>query len=498
MPAQAPDDPLQDFATLLQQTPDFLYFKDAEYRIRFCSQSFATLCRRGDWRNVVGKTDFDLFPEEVARGCLVEDQAIFESGKPVLDRVGHYVGADGQGGWISTSKWPVLATDGKTVVGIVGVSRDVTASRRHEEGERREALRNSALLQSAADGICVLDGQGNLLQANDAFCEMLGYTPQEMVGMNAAQWDVKFSPEQITNEMLPALITRRQVIETRHRRKDGEEIEVEVSATAVEIDGQQLFFGAHRDITARKRSEAQLRRLADVLLEADRMKDVFTDVLRHDILNPAGAIRNATDILLTRESDAWKIEVLQRLRQAATNLIEMTQNAAKLASLGNSGGLEFHEMDACSALRAVLPDLEHRLQEREIALVDHSHPRVIARFHGIIKEAFVNLISNAIKYSPRASRIDVAVEDHGESWQFYVSDEGPGVPDEHKETIFNRFERLRKDGVRGSGLGLTITRQVVHLHGGQVWVEDSPSGGSIFRVVLPKSPGGASTDGPVL
>ena len=478
----------RDFLTLLAHTSDFIYFKDKDSRIRFCSQVMASLCGYRDWREMIGKHDFEIFPEETARIYYEEELPVFREGKPLLNKVDPYIDEKGERRWVSTNKWPVFGDDGKTVVGIFGISRDVTERMRAEEELRRHALSNEMLLRSATDGIHVLDSGGNVRQANDVFCRMLGYAREEALTLNVAQWDVRWSEHELKDEILPRLLESREVFETKHRRRDGTIIDVEVSATGIEIGGERMLFAASRDITERKQTEEEMRRAAVELAEANRLKDIFTDVLRHDILNPVNAISLSTTLLLKKETDPGKIDLLRKVQRSTANLVEMTVNAATLASATAGRALECSEADPAEVLRSVLPDLEHKLAEKNIRLVDHCHGGFSASFNPMMKDVFANLISNAIKYSPGGTRIDIGLEDRGESWLFSVTDQGEGVPDEHKQKIFNRFERLGKEGVKGSGLGLTITKEIVSLHGGEIWLEDNPSGGSIFYVKLPKTP----------
>jgi len=482
----------QDFLTLLAHTSDFIYFKDKDSRIRFCSQAMANLCGYRDWREMIGKHDFEIFPEETARIYYDEELPVFREGEPLLDKIDPYIDEKGDRRWVSTCKWPVFGEDGKTVVGIFGISRDVSERKRAEEELQRQVLSNEMLMRSAVDGIHVLDSNGNVRQANDVFCRMLGYTHEEVLKLNVAQWDARWSEDELKNEILPRLLGSREVFETKHRRRDGQTIDVEVSAAGVVIAGERVLFAASRDITERKRAEENIRRFAAELTEANRLKDIFTDVLRHDILNSVNAIALSTELLLRMESDATKIEVLQRVRRSTMNLVEMTVNAAKLASMTAGKALDFFAADPAQTLRSVLPDLEHKLKEKNITLTDHCRGGFSASFNPLVKDVFANLISNAIKYSPSGTRIDIAVEDRGQSWLFSVKDQGEGVPDKHKQKLFNRFERLGKEGVKGSGLGLTITKEIVSLHGGEIWVEDNPGGGSIFFVKFPKMPKAAS------
>ena len=364
-----------DFLALLERTGDFIYFKDKNSRIRFCSQAMAELCGFSDWRELIGKHDSEIFPAETAQIYMEEELPVFREGKPLLNKIDPYIARNGERRWVSTNKWPVFGADGTTVVGIFGISRD---------------------------------------------------------------------------------------------------------------------------ITERKRAEEELRAFAADLAEADRLKDIFTDVLRHDILTPVSSIKLTTELLTKWETDPTKVELLKKLQQSALNIEEMTVNAAKLAAVSNDQTPEFVPADPVAILHSVLPDFEHKLHEKEIALDDHSRESFVAHTHPMLKDVMANLISNAIKYSPTGTHIQIGAEDCGDdTWLLWVADEGAGVPDEHKEKIFNRFERLNKEGVKGSGLGLTITKQIVTLHGGKIWVEDNPAGaGSRFLARFPKLPPGSPAPSP--
>jgi len=127
----------RDFVTLLENTSDFIYFKDRESRIRFCSRTLAEITGHTDWRQMIGKHDREVFPPDTARVYEDEEKPVFEEGKALLGKVDPYYDQAGRPGWVSTNKWPVLAEDGKTVIGLFGISRDITAQVRAEEEYRR-------------------------------------------------------------------------------------------------------------------------------------------------------------------------------------------------------------------------------------------------------------------------------------------------------------------------------------------------------------------------
>ena len=115
-----------DFVTLLELTSDFIYFKDRAARIRYCSQTMAEITGHGNWRELVGKHDREIFPAETARVYEDEERPILEQGVPLLDRTDPYIDRDGKPGWVSTNKWPIKSADGGEVVGLFGISRVIT------------------------------------------------------------------------------------------------------------------------------------------------------------------------------------------------------------------------------------------------------------------------------------------------------------------------------------------------------------------------------------
>ena len=129
----------QDFITVLESTSDFIYIKDQDSRIRFCSQTIADITGHKSWRDMIGKHDNEIFPLETAQVYIQEEIPIFRDGLAVLNKVNPYFRTDGSVGWVSTNKWPMFADDGKTVIGIFGISRDVSESKAREDELRTMA-----------------------------------------------------------------------------------------------------------------------------------------------------------------------------------------------------------------------------------------------------------------------------------------------------------------------------------------------------------------------
>ena len=141
---------------------------------------------------------------------------------------------------------------------VIGYFRDISERLRTEQALHKESEKNLAFLRNSSDGVHILDVDGNVIEASDSFCKMLGYTRDEVVGMNVAQWDAKFNREEL--QFLVKKQFEQQhlnLFETRHRCKDGRTIDVEISGLALELEGNLVLFNSSRDISERKWADQQ-------------------------------------------------------------------------------------------------------------------------------------------------------------------------------------------------------------------------------------------------
>jgi signal transduction histidine kinase len=237
-----------------------------------------------------------------------------------------------------------------------------------------------------------------------------------------------------------------------------------------------------------QRTEAELGRYAACLAEANRLKDLFTDVLSHDLLNPATASRYLVERLRRGEADPQRLRLLDAVEHNLVRLSEMVRDAAQYSRLEETPEGAALAVDLGWVVREVLAELEPEFAAAGISVeppAPGSHPAAV---HPMFANVVANLVGNAVKYAAAGKRIALAIESLGpEEWLLSVRDWGPGIPDGGKESLFTRFERLGKQGVRGTGLGLAIARRIVELQAGRIWVEDNPEGGSVFQVRVRKA-----------
>ncbi len=244
--------------TLVQTIPDLIWLKDPDGVYLACNPRFESFFGASE-ADILGKTDHDFVERELADIFRANDQRAIDRGASVVNEEWITFADDGHRELVETTKTPMYDGQGR-LVGVLGIAHDITQARALAEEARRESERSRILLRNASDGIHILDRAGNVLEASDSFCAMLGYAREEVIGMNVARWDSHFDAAGLEGVLrLQFENAGRTVFETRHRRKDGREFDVEVSGLPMQLDGNPVLFNSSRDITERRRAEEMLR-----------------------------------------------------------------------------------------------------------------------------------------------------------------------------------------------------------------------------------------------
>ncbi len=344
------------------------------------------------------------------------------------------------------------------------------------------------LIDTSPIAIITTDLGGRIMSFSKHAEEVYGYKAGEVIGKHAKILQPPDIPEE-TGEKVVDVILKGRVWEgdILQRRKNGEVFPAYLRARRLlDEKGEPIgMMGLALDITDRKKAQEQLEAYARQLEESNRLKDLFTDIMRHDLLNPVSVIKGVSR--LSAEDAKGKTEKdFNIIARNAEKLEDLIETAAKLSKIESRKKIFFVNADLNEFIQSAINGLKPALEEKKMKLEYGAKGEYPLRASPVLEEVFYNLISNAIKYSPPGTKITVDVEDEGGHWLVSVKDEGEGVPEEYKKAIFERFERGDKRGVKGSGLGLAIVKRIVDLHLGKVWVEDNPGGGSIFRLRLPK------------
>ena len=260
----------------------------------------------------------------------------------------------------------------------------------------------------------------------------------------------------------------------------------------VDPEQRQLLetFAAQVASAVERVSLAEEARRTEVEMATERLRSSLLSSVSHDLRTPLGVITGATSTLLQDDaalSTAARRDLLETAHEEAEHLNRLVRNLLDMTRLA-SGAIhpkkEWHPLD--EVIGVALERLESRLDGRKVAVTLPPDLPPVQLDDVLIGQVFINLLENAIKYTPPNSPIDIVAAVTPGAIEIEIADRGPGVPAAERDHVFEKFYRLKREGAHGgAGLGLAICRGFVEAHGGRVWVEDRDGGGARFCVTLP-------------
>jgi PAS domain S-box-containing protein len=368
--------------------------------------------------------------------------------------------------------------------GVMAVIADVTQQNRLVE----ERLQLAAIVESSSEAIIAWDVDGNITSWNEGAARLFQYEAREMIGHGMTL----IIPE---NRLEEALDVRKRVVqgnsiafESERVRRDGTRIDVSISMSPVRSSRGVIVGGSTiaRDITERKRAEAERARLLEELREAVNARDALISIASHELRTPLTALQLQLQLLAKQHADSRVLPAVvgqaARLGRLINNLLEVSRITAGTLQL------ELAEVDLTHMAEQVVAhyraEVRHTLDLRVIA-----DGAVMGLWDPVRLEQIVNnLVSNAIKYGA-GKPVEVRVERTASTARLTVIDHGMGIAPDDQERIFERFERLVSErSVSGFGLGLWIVRQIVDAMQGHIHVESVLGAGSRFTVEIPLRP----------
>ncbi|MCU0230279.1 MAG: ATP-binding protein, partial [Acidobacteria bacterium] len=383
---------------------------------------------------------------------------------------------------------------GVHVVFLAG--REATARLASSEGRFR------AMFEHAPEAVFIFDAASlRILAANPFMARWLGYTPEELARLSLS--DVLEPGLTDVSSNLERLRTLGQIeLVRRYRQRDGSLIDVEVVASALDWNGRPAVLSFVRDVTERRRVEAELTRQREQLLEARnsaleaaRFKSQFIANTSHEIRTPLNGIIGLSGLLLETRLDLDQRELLTMLRTCGETLLALVSDVLDFSKI-EAGRLELEvvEFDLRRLLEETAEVLAQRAEEKGLELVLDLDPGAPTGLRGDptrLRQVLLNLASNGIKFTDQGQVVLAgALTPAGEGrtrLRLEVRDSGIGIPANRLDLLFRSFSQIDASTTRrygGTGLGLAISRQLVELMGGTIGVESAPGSGSTFRLEL--------------
>ena len=437
---------------------------------------------RDELQRVVHHDDFDALRQAVR--TAVREHREFTA----TFRFRH---AGGQWRWLEARGRPASDVGGPEGL-LFGVAGDVTEHRAAQQAQAQFELRFRTMVDAIPQLAFMARPDGWVYWYNRRWYEYTGSKPQEMDGWG---WQQVHDPA-----VLPSMLARwKESLRTGEpfemvfplRGADGRFRPFLTRVQALKDDSGQVthWFGTNTDITAQQRAEEELR-------SADRRKDEFLATLAHELRNPLAPIRTAIDLMQRSTAMPPALQPLRAvLDRQSKHLERLVDDLLELSRI-SQGKVMLHRRPASvvecvhEAIEAVRPSLDRA--RHELRVVVCADPLVADVDPTRMVQTFVNLLGNAVKFTPAGGRIEVAVRREGAQALVRVRDDGIGITAEHIGTIFEMFSQAqpaleRAEG--GLGIGLALVRGLVQLHEGTVEAHSAgPGQGSEFTVRLPLAP----------
>ena len=388
---------------------------------------------------------------------------------------------------------------GGDMLGAVLIFRDITERRRGEQARMRLA----GIVDSSEDAIISKSLEGIITSWNNSAERMFGYTPEEAIGKSI----VMIIPPELREEetMILGRLRRGERIEhfeTVRVTKTGKRINLSLTVSPVR-NKQGEIIGASkiaRDITDKVRAERELTRLLaseraarERAEAASRAKDEFVAMISHEIRSPLNAILGWSHMLrqgaLDKTATANALESIERNARAQAQLVSDLLDVSRVIT----GKLRINArpVDIMNSVESALESVHPAAEAKQITIDVQREPyaTVVTGDADRLQQVFWNLLSNAVKFTPRQGHVSVKIARTNSYLEVAVSDSGTGIPEDFLPYIFERFTQADTTSARkhaGLGLGLSIARHIVELHGGTIAAESAGEGkGATFRITLP-------------
>lgn len=484
--------------TIIDLMPDAVFVKDIFGRKILANKKEIELSGKKFEDEVIGKTDFDLYSESEAKLFAAEDKLVIECGKSLLNIEGKLIDKEGKEHWLIGAKVPLSDVHGK-ITGLVGVNHDFTERKQFED----ELLKLSRAVEQSPASVVITDPEGDIEFVNTKFCEVSGYTKEEVLGKNPRVLKSGFHDKNFYTKLWDTISSGKEWSgEFLNRKKNGENYwESALISPVINKDGDITHYVAIKeDITEKKKMIEELIIAKDKAEEMNRLKSNFLSNMSHELRTPLNGILGYAEILTSLLEDAEQLDMVLGIYQSGRRLSD-TLNFILDLSEAETGKIEVSTKDisvvpiVTECIRSFHEDAQNKNLQLETIIKDEN---IVAHLDDLLLKRIVhNILDNAIKFT-KEGKISVEIgkevvaangeTGRGENLYIKIEDTGIGIPADKIDLIWEEFRQVSEGISRsyeGPGLGLTISKKAVELMHGTIAVQSNYGAGSAFTVKFP-------------
>ncbi len=476
---------------VLSNTPAMIVCKDLDYRYRYANSAYTDFIG-AELNEIIGKTDFDLYPEETACRVRNEDEKVLAQGHLLVDIETPLVNAQGQAVWLSVNKSPVISEDSGEITSMISVATDIT----EKKTARTEIHLLATALNQTAEAIVITDIDANVHYVNPAFEQITGYSIEEILGRNmnilkSGRHDSVFY-QSMWQTILSGDTWNGGFI---NKRKDGAEYEEEAVISPIREDDGTIsrFVAVKRDITNEKKLERQLH-------QSQKMSALgrLAGGVAHDFNNILTSVIGYADILLhSIPEDDSRRGSLEEIKKAGTRASNLTRQLLAFSRKQLSKPVRSDVNKLIKDMKGMFKPIIGDSVKFRIKLADKLSPILIEP--GRFEQVMMNIVINACDSMPGKGELEIRTRDAHiapETWttdleifpgdyvHISVSDTGTGMDVETMQQIYEPFFTTKAKG-KGTGLGMSTTFGIVKQFNGFIKIDSEPGVGTTVNLYFP-------------
>lgn len=481
---------------LIDNLPDAVYVKNKKHQKIIANPVDIKYMGLTSENEALGKTDYDIYPSEIADGSFADDSRVLETGLSLLNQENYFIDNFKEEHWMLNSKVPLKDANGE-IIGLVGIGKEITERKKEEAWLK---LLESVIM-NATDGVSIIkiDDTDTMhykfIFVNDAYCKITGYSMNELMGKSPSilQGEKTGSKEiQMVRENMQRFESCKTEIIS--YKKNGQEFWSSFAYFPIKDSNGRYkhWIAIIRDISEQKLLEENYLKAKGKAEAASKAKSEFLANMSHEIRTPLNSVIGFSDLMMKTKLDATQQQYNTAVFQSANSLLDIINEILDFSKI-EAGKLEIdiHKTDMLDLSYQVSDVICYQAFKKNLELllnIELGLPRFIWIDSIRIRQILINLMGNAVKFTP-AGEIELKIETISQSSEnkrvirFSVRDTGIGINPENRQKIFNAFSQEdastnRKYG--GTGLGLSISKQLLGLMGSKLQLQSAPGMGSTF------------------
>ena len=489
----------EKYHSLFKNAPNFISLIDKNMIIQDINYVVPGL----DLNDVIGKKVHYFVDKNYHKIMEKTIKETFKTGE-----VGYYqssaIGPYGKKAWYDNYLGPIKSNDEVVAITIIGL--DITRRKKAEEALKGSEMKFRFLMEQSSIPIAIYTPDGHLIKGNKALAKLWGISHEQLediyekYNMLEDKQNEKFGIAPLVKKAFEGNLIKIPII-----RYDGSQTlqNIETKDTKATIRYiESRFFPIKtsddkllqvvlmlNDITDKKKAEEDLKKSIEELKRSNKELENFAYIASHDLQEPLRLLISYSDLLEKRyksKLDKDGEEFLYYISDSATRMQQLIKDLLSYSRIGTKN-YPFEKSDSNEILKQAVKNLDIKIKENQVKITYDGLPMIFANFSQMV-QLIQNLIDNSIKFqSKEKPRIHISAEDMGNEWKISVKDNGIGIDKEYFDMIFEIFNRLNpKSKYSGSGIGLAISKKIIELHKGRMWVESKKGKGSLFSFTIPK------------